>query len=80
MTPVAKKTQPRLLTEATTPTRGPTAVPTSWAARMRDTAEPRWFSGKSEATADIDATSRAPAEAPCSARVRVNQGAESGRA
>ena len=79
MTPAAKKAQPRLFTETTTPAMGPRARPSSWAAMMREIARPRSLSEKSAATADIDATSIAPADAPCTARARANHGAVTGK-
>ena len=42
-------------------------------------ARPRSLSEKSAATADIDATSIAPADAPGRRASRANQGAETGR-
>ena len=48
----------------TTPATGPRARPKSWAAMILEMARPRSLSEKSAATADIDATSIAPADAP----------------
>ena len=76
---MAAKASPRSRTLTAAPTTGPMARPSSWAAKMRDTARPRSAWSKSDATADSDATSMAPAAAPWTARVSVNHGAVTGK-
>src|ERR1039458_3029339 len=74
--PAAKKAQPRLFTDTTTPAIGPSASPSNCAAMMREIARPRSLSEKRAATADIEATSIAPADAPWTARARANHAAD----
>ncbi len=54
-------------------------MPKSCAAKIREMARPRSSWDTRAATAEREATSMAPADAPCRARDRANQAACSGK-
>ena len=76
---VAMNSSAMCCTPATAPSRGPTAVPASWAEKIREMARPRFSIGTLEDTRARLATSTAPAAPPWTNRSAMNPHAESGR-